>query len=136
MQVHRSAALLISAATALCAVGCSSPDPEAEGVSFIVGGHKQAIRGPVSCSSHSVGDAVKIGKLPGGLYIHISPKVGGVSSVEELDLGDSTGRPLIGSGTSVTQQEDGTYHITGNAVPQDNQDTSAPQPFELSVKCP
>ena len=130
--MHRSAVL----ATVLCAAGCSSPAPVAEGVSFTVGGQKQAIRGSVSCSSHSVGDAVKVGKLPGGLYIHISPEVGGVSTVEELDLGDSTGRPLIGADTTVTRQKDGSYHITGNAVPQDNQDSSAPEPFELSVKCP
>jgi hypothetical protein len=134
--MHRSTGVLIWTAILSCAVGCSSPDPVAQGVSFTVGGEKQAIRGSVSCSSHSVGDAVKVGKMPGGLYIHISPEVGGVSTVEELDLGDSTGRPLIGAGTTVTRQPDGSYHITGNAVPQDNQDTSAPEPFELKVKCP
>jgi hypothetical protein len=134
--VHRSAVLLISAATVLCAAGCSSLAPVAEGVSLTIGGKKQAIRGSVSCSSHSAGDAVKVGKMPGGLYIHISPAMGGVSTTEELDLGDSTGKSLVGADTTVTLQKDGSYHITGNAVPQDEQDTSAPEPFELSIKCP
>ncbi len=134
--MHRSAVLLICAATVLCAAGCSSLAPVAEGVSLIIGGKKQAIRGSVSCSSHSAGDAVKVGKMPGGLYIHISPAMGGVSTTEELDLGDSTGKSLVGADTTVTLQKDGTYRITGNAVPQDEQDTSAPEPFELSIKCP
>jgi hypothetical protein len=134
--VSRSAMLLISAATVLCAAGCSSLAPVAEGVSLTIGGKRQEIRGAVSCSSHSAGDAVKVGKMPWGLYIHISPEVGGVSTIEELDLGDSTGKSLAGADTTVTLQKDGTYHITGKAVPQDEQDTTAPEPFELSVKCP
>jgi Mycobacterium 19 kDa lipoprotein antigen len=134
--VHRSAVLLVSVASVLCAAGCSSLAPVAEGVSLTIGGKKQAIRGSVSCSSHSAGDAVKVGKMPGGLYIHIAPGLGGVSTTEELDLGDSTGKPLVGADTTVTLQQERTYHITGNAVPQDEQDTSAPEPFELNVRCP
>jgi Mycobacterium 19 kDa lipoprotein antigen len=135
--VHRSAALLISAATVLGAAGCASLAPVAEGVNLTIGGKKQAIRGSISCSSHSAGDAIKVGKMPGGLYIHIAPELGGVSAVEELDLGNSTGKPLVGANTTVTLQKDGTYHITGNAISQDeHDDASAPEPFELTVKCP
>lgn len=134
--MHRSAVLLISAATVPCAAGCASLAPVAEGVSLTIGGKKQVIRGSISCSSHSAGDDVKVGQLPGGLYLHISPELAGVLTVEELDLGDSTGKSLVGDDTTVTLQKDGTYHITGNAVPHDKHDTSAPEPFELSLKCP
>jgi hypothetical protein len=135
-SVHRFSALLISAAVALWAAGCSAPGPVAEGVHLIVDGKKQTIRGAVSCNSHSAGDAVKVGKMPDGIYIHIAAELGGVITVEELDLGNSTGTHLFGADTTVTRQHDGSYHITGRAISEDKQDASASRPFELNVKCP
>lgn len=134
--MHRSTTLLISTAILLWAAGCFSPAPLANGVSLTIDGKKQAVRGSISCSSHSAGDAVKVGDLPDGIYIHISPELSGVSRIEELDLGNSTGKSLVGEDTKLTLKQDGTYHITGNAVPQDKQDSNAPKPFELNIKCP
>jgi hypothetical protein len=131
--VHRSTAIVISAGSLLWAVGCSSGAPLAEGVSLTIDGKKQALRGAVSCSSHSAGDAVKVGNMPDGIYVHISPQIGGVVTTEELDLGNSTGESLVGANTTVTRLHDGAYHITGTAV---RQDATAPKFFELIVKCP
>ena len=131
--MQRSTALSISAATLLWAAGCASLGPLANGVSLTIDGKKQAVRGAVSCSSHSAGDAIKVGNLPDGIYVHIAPEASGI---EELELGNSTGKSLVGADAKVSLEQDGTYDITGEAVPKDKQDSSAPKPFELKIKCP
>jgi hypothetical protein len=125
----------ISTATLLL-TGCFSPaEPLATGVSLSIDGKKQGIRGSVSCSSHSAGDAIKVGKLPEGIYVHVAPEASGI---EELELGNSTGKSLVGRDEKISLEQDGTYDydITGEAVPKDTHDPTAPKPFELKVKCP
>jgi hypothetical protein len=126
----------ISTATLLLA-GCffSPSEPLASGVSLTIDGKKQAIRGSVSCSSHSAGDAIKVGRLPEGIYVHVAPEASGI---EELELGNSTGKSLVGRDEKISLGRDGTYDydITGEAVPKDGHESSPPEPFELKIKCP
>jgi hypothetical protein len=134
--MRRPPAWLIATATLLCAAGCSSQnpkDPPSNGVSLTVDGKKQTVSGSVSCSSHSAGDAIKVGKLPDGIYVHIAPQMSGV---EDIELGNSTGKSLVGANSQLSLLQDGSYDITGEAVPKDKQDSSAPKPFELKIKCP
>jgi hypothetical protein len=101
-------------------------------VSLTIDGKKQHIRGSVSCSSHAGGDVIEVGDLPAGIYVHLAP---GGSRVEDLELGNSTGKPLIAHDAKVSER-DGRYDITGEAAPADKKDSGAPKPFELKVKCP
>jgi type 1 fimbria pilin len=128
--MQRCTALLTSAASLLWASGCSSLG--GGDVSLVIDGKKQNVRGSVSCSAHAGGDVVSVGDLPAGIFAHLAP---GGSSVVELDLGNSTGKSLVARGAKVSEH-DGSYQISGEAVPQDTKDTSAPKPFELKVKCP
>ncbi len=129
--MQRHTASLILAASLLWVAGCFAP--LARNVSLTIDGNKQNIRGSVSCSSHSAGEAIEVGDLPSGIYVHVAPQVSGI---EELKLGNSTGKSLIARNAKVSLEHDGTYDITGEAVPEDATDTSAPRPFELKIKCP
>jgi Mycobacterium 19 kDa lipoprotein antigen len=128
--VQRPTALLISAASLLWVTGCSTF--LTGDVSLTIDGKKQHIRGSVSCSSHAGGDVIEVGDLPAGIYVHLAP---GGSRVEDLELGNSTGKPLIAHDAKVSER-DGRYDITGEAAPADKKDSGAPKPFELKVKCP
>ncbi len=128
--MQRRSALLISAASVLWLTACSALT--GGDVSLTIDGKKQNIRGSVSCSAHAGGDVIEVGKLPAGIYGRLAP---GGSAVEDLQLGNSTGKPLIARGAKVSEHEH-TYDITGEAIPADKKDTSAPKPFELKVKCP
>jgi hypothetical protein len=128
--VQRPTSLLISVASLLCITGCSTL--LGGDVSLTIDGKKQNIRGSVSCSPHAGGDLVEVGNLPAGIYAHLEP---GGSGVVDLDLGNSTGKSLIARDAKVSEH-DGTYDITGEAVPADKKDSGAPKPFELKVKCP
>jgi Mycobacterium 19 kDa lipoprotein antigen len=130
--VQRPTALSISAASVLWVAACSAA-PLAHGVSLTIDGKKQDIRGSVSCSSHAGGDAIRVGELPDGIYVHVAPQNSGV---EELKLGNSTGKSLIAHAAEVSLEPDGTYDFTGQAVPEDTKDSNAPKPFELKIKCP
>jgi Mycobacterium 19 kDa lipoprotein antigen len=101
-------------------------------VSLTIDGKKQNIPGSVSCSSHAGGDVIEVGRLPAGIYGRLAP---GGSAVEDLELGNSTGKSLIAHDAKVSEH-DHTYDITGEAVPADKKDSDAPKPFELKVKCP
>jgi hypothetical protein len=128
--VQRPTALLISAASLLWVTGCSTL--LGGDVSLTIDGKKQHIPGSISCSAHAGGDLVEVGNLPTGVYAHLEP---GGTGVVDLDLGNSTGKSLIARDAKVSEH-DGTYDITGEAVPADKTDSSAPKPFELKVKCP
>jgi hypothetical protein len=127
--VQRPTALLISAASLLWVTGCSTFLGD---VSLTIDGKKQNIRGSVSCSSHAGGDLIEVGNLPAGIYGRLAP---GGSAVEDLALGNSTGKSLSARDAKVSEHEH-TYDITGEAVPADKKDSSAPKPFELKVRCP
>jgi hypothetical protein len=127
--VQRPTALLISAASLLWVTGCSTFLGD---VSLTIDGKKQNIRGSVSCSSHAGGDLIEVGNLPAGIYGRLAP---GGSAVEDLELGNSTGKSLSARDAKVSEHEH-TYDITGEAVPADKKDSSAPKPFELKVRCP
>jgi allophanate hydrolase subunit 2 len=128
--MQRRSAFVISAASLLCVTGCST---FAGGdVSLTVDGKRQNIPGSISCSAHAGGDVIEVGKLPAGIYGRLAP---GGSAVEDLQLGNSTGKPLIAHDAKVSEHEH-TYDITGEAIPADKTDTGAPKPFELKVKCP
>jgi hypothetical protein len=128
--VQRPTALLISAASLLWVTGCSAL--LGGDASLTIDGKKQHIGGSISCSSHAGGDLVEVGNLPAGVYAHLEP---GGTGVVDLDLGNSTGKSLIARDAKVTEHN-GTYDITGEAVPADKNDSAAPKPFELKVKCP
>jgi len=132
--VQRPTALLISAASVLWVAACS-PAPLAHRVSLTIDGKKQDIQGSVSCSSHAGGEAIRVGELPDGIYVHVAPQTSGV---EELKLGNSTGKSLIAHDAKVSVLSGGEYDydITGDAVPEDKKDSNAPKPFELKIKCP
>jgi Mycobacterium 19 kDa lipoprotein antigen len=127
--VQRPTALLISAAS-LWVTGCSTF--LGGDVSLTIDGKKQNIQGSVSCSSHAGGDVIEVGNLPAGIYGRLAP---GGSDVEDLELGNSTGKSLIAHDAKVSEH-DHTYNITGEAVPADKKDSDVPKPFELKVKCP
>jgi ipoprotein LpqH len=129
-MVPQPTPLLISAAGLLLVAGCSAL--LGGDASLTIDGKEQHIQGSVSCSSHAGGDIIEVGNLPAGIYVHLTP---GSSAVVELNLGNSTGKSLIARGTKVSEH-DGTYDITGEAVPADKKDSDAPKPFELKVRCP
>jgi Mycobacterium 19 kDa lipoprotein antigen len=124
-------ASLISVSGLLCVVGCSHRLTQE--VSLTIDGKKQDVRGLVSCSSHADGDVIKIGDSPGGIYVHVAPQNSGV---DEIELGNTTGKLLSARGAKVSLKPDGVYDITGETVTADKTDADAPKPFELKVKCP
>ncbi|MFZ0718851.1 lipoprotein LpqH [Mycobacterium sp.] len=129
MFAHR-AALWFAAASLLGLAGCS--DPPVTGVSLVIDGKQQDVRGSVSCSSHSAGDAIDVGDI----RVMIEPQASGVGYAK---LGDSTGKYLkAGNNAKLSRLHGGEYDydITGDAVPEDPRDSSPPKPFELKVKCP
>ncbi|HTQ19270.1 lipoprotein LpqH [Mycobacterium sp.] len=132
--MQRHPALLSLAASLLWVAGCSpGAAAPAPGVSLTIDGKNQVVQGSVSCSSHSAGEAIQVGEMPSGVYVHVAPQNSGI---EEVKLGNSTGKPLVGRNANLSLGQDGTYDITGEAVPADTNDSSAPKPFELKIKCP
>ena len=129
MLGHR-AALWVATASLLGLAGCS--DPAAVGVSLVIDGKEQYVRGSVSCSSHSAGDAIGVGDI----RVMIEPQASGVGYAK---LGDSTGKYLKAANNaklSLLNSGEYDYDITGDAVPEDPRDSSPPKPFELKIKCP
>jgi Mycobacterium 19 kDa lipoprotein antigen len=123
--------LLISVGGLLGATGCSTVS--AQEFSLTIDGKKQNVRGLVSCSTHEAGDVIKVGDSPSGIYVHVAPQNSGI---EQIDLGNSTGKSLTAQGAKVSLKPDGMYDITGEAVTADSRDADTPKPFELKVKCP
>lgn len=128
--MQRLTELSTSAAILLWLTACSSL--LTGDVSLTIDGKKQNIRGSVSCSAHAGGDVIDVGELPTGISVRLAP---GGSTVEDLELGNSTGKSLIARGMKVSEH-DHTYDISGEAVPKDTNDSTAPKPFRLKVKCP
>lgn len=127
----RQPTALISVAALLWLAGCASAS--AQDFSLTIDGKQQNVPGSVSCSAHAGGEAIEIGNLPSGVYVHVSPDN---SSIDSIDLGNSTGKSLTAHGAKVSHGPNGMYDITGDAVPEDTTDSGPPKPFELKVKCP
>jgi lipoprotein LpqH len=139
-------ATLLAAGVAGCSGSTQSSSPSStqssasgtEKARLTIDGQKQDLQEPASCSGHSGGFAIEIGKAPRDVFVRLTP----VSPYEfgSIHIGDFTGSeleyPSAGGGGSAKLETSGTtYTITGEAVVQSTPPTNATKHFEFFVDC-